>query len=1235
MAFKKYNLSDKELAQLAAAAATEQPSERGQKWEMCLMANLAEKRGYSNPRNFVINSGWFAKAARSAASGSGTTNQTKIGWARSIFNEGKRMIPSYIDEHDCFSDLTSAKNNGKGISVSNRSAYIKDVTIVKNRYGSTWTFYGFPGAKDDPFGYTKKGKEEDLYDDSTTPSSGSSQKVEDTSIGKPAKAFDLIVKSIGKVNIYSQTGINCGRDCYNTLLSTEERAKITTYSTLVDAEKIWKTKYQPIVDAIDKLIDVKVISSKDYWYKHCEDIKYMPQLLIKMGKLNAYIDEVDMNIQTVDQALYKISMFVPGGLDINYWMNNYKKIQYLETLLIKGARQLKMNAESAIVMLINKGVINNGGDAQYYWEKNYNKIPKLSDLLLRFAEWDYDTKTRPENVIPKIYQEQTERNVTATQKQVVDNRKIVTNGQAISQYFGFLNLNGLMTKQDYLYWIQHASSTNISYFAQLLYNVCSRVILKNKSIYDDAACDHIDLLNVDRENNGNKIDDAHHILYFNNGLTTVSQEYSKDINAPSEQDNKIGDTTFTHYIPDLAIYGGGAKPTAINISNEIYSNVPLTQFLDVDNDTNIEAFKVPDGVSYRNKLVVIPAIQDEQEQESYYPLQSVKHFTLTAPTAGTYVFCYQITKEDGCAGIELYDNNNDKVTPYHPKKVDKVTGKELEEISNIYYYIFNDLDENVTLDLHLVITSQKNMAYVDKNYGVNWHFDLYNMTWGQTDSTSTSPLPKQYIPGLLGEPVVQFDGDEITYSNELQLPTQPLYGTSVGNVIRPSYNHLLPHSCNGYANLQIEGYIFEDGTYKDVSNTHIINKVNLVNNHFRYNYILLDNYSEFEDFIVSAEQLDDRIYIYQLQYNQQKNIYMWVKYVVKSYERNDNYYQLSYSTSDNGKFIFQGNNLSLTYDFNQWLNNNIDCEIKYGACYNTTGINDSYKPLQFDSKITVIPEGENTYYLNIGGVEKYKLEDGFTIYFRSADITINQNANANVNLAVDKISNNQPEREYWLSDVFYPSLGQIYRRVEKVNDDVTPLEINYWETAVSNVSSKPSLEDLINKDNEYYILYEGIYQLANNLSNYLREPIQVSDKPSEVDFRNPNNKYYATFNGTNLIPASIAIESIEHYDDFPVDNIYQLKHYTDLTNNEIGNPLPLQYIKPNLDKFTISETRGSVIANDPGYFIAISRNHYSVYPHEEHPEVVEEQYDGVSAGSAAGGVDIEYDPDLEPQRGGN
>ena len=453
----------------------------------------------------------------------------------------------------------------------------------------------------------------------------------------------------GKVNIYSQTGINCGRDCYNTLLSAEERAKITTYSTLVDAEKIWKTKYQPIVDAIDKLIDVGVINTKDYWYKHCEDIKYMPQLLIKMGKLNAYIDEVDMNIQTVDQALYKISMFVPGGLDINYWMNNYKKIQYLETLLIKGARQLKMNAESAIVMLINKGVINNGGPAHHYWEENYSKIPKLSDLLLRFAEWDYDTKTRPENVIPKIYQEQTASNVTSTQKQVVDNRKIVTNGQAISQYFGFLNLNGLMTKQDYLYWVQHASSTNISYFAQLLYNVCSRVILKNKSIYDDVACNHIDLLNVDRENNGNKIDDAHHILcFYNSNDTIVEQGYSKDkVNNDDETDNTIIDregnnitkqTTFTHYIPDLAIYGGKTKPTAINISNEIYSNVPLTQFLDVENDINIEAFKVPDGVSYRNKIIpqnninINIILDNEGEERNFNDLSALQDYVYNSGT---------------------------------------------------------------------------------------------------------------------------------------------------------------------------------------------------------------------------------------------------------------------------------------------------------------------------------------------------------------------------------------------------------------------------------------------------------------------------------------------------------------------------------------------------------------------------------------------------------------------------
>lgn len=39
--------------------------------------------------------------------------------------------------------------------MKDRSAYKQGKTIVKNRYGSTWTFWCFPDNTSDPFGYTE------------------------------------------------------------------------------------------------------------------------------------------------------------------------------------------------------------------------------------------------------------------------------------------------------------------------------------------------------------------------------------------------------------------------------------------------------------------------------------------------------------------------------------------------------------------------------------------------------------------------------------------------------------------------------------------------------------------------------------------------------------------------------------------------------------------------------------------------------------------------------------------------------------------------------------------------------------------------------------------------------------------------------------------------------------------------------------------------------------------------
>lgn len=159
MEFKKYKLTATQLQKLANLCVQEQGSVNGVKAEASLMANLLEtsvrrQEKYGTDGNglykWVREGGWFYRAAY-------FMDGSKVGSkyveaVREVLVEGRRTLPQYVDEHDCFSDIKSISTG----SVRDRSAYIKDVTIIKNRMGSTYTFYSFPASGSDPFGYTKE-----------------------------------------------------------------------------------------------------------------------------------------------------------------------------------------------------------------------------------------------------------------------------------------------------------------------------------------------------------------------------------------------------------------------------------------------------------------------------------------------------------------------------------------------------------------------------------------------------------------------------------------------------------------------------------------------------------------------------------------------------------------------------------------------------------------------------------------------------------------------------------------------------------------------------------------------------------------------------------------------------------------------------------------------------------------------------------------------------------------------
>ena len=80
----------------------------------------------------------------------GSVSEGVLAGVKDALVNGNRTLPLFVDEHDCFGDIESISTG----SVRDRSAYVQGKTVVKNTYGSTWTFWCFPDGHSDPFGYT-------------------------------------------------------------------------------------------------------------------------------------------------------------------------------------------------------------------------------------------------------------------------------------------------------------------------------------------------------------------------------------------------------------------------------------------------------------------------------------------------------------------------------------------------------------------------------------------------------------------------------------------------------------------------------------------------------------------------------------------------------------------------------------------------------------------------------------------------------------------------------------------------------------------------------------------------------------------------------------------------------------------------------------------------------------------------------------------------------------------------
>jgi len=166
--FPKYDLNDQQIKGIANILQHEQPGLSGMLAEASLMANLTDMGGddKATTENLVrkATSGWFAYGS-SRFNNPGTPSAEAIKAAKAVLLNGKRTVPRYVDEHDCFSDLSSVTTDGKSNTISDRSGYVQHKTKINNRYGSSYTFWGFPNSGADPFGYTSDANRQKWGDD--------------------------------------------------------------------------------------------------------------------------------------------------------------------------------------------------------------------------------------------------------------------------------------------------------------------------------------------------------------------------------------------------------------------------------------------------------------------------------------------------------------------------------------------------------------------------------------------------------------------------------------------------------------------------------------------------------------------------------------------------------------------------------------------------------------------------------------------------------------------------------------------------------------------------------------------------------------------------------------------------------------------------------------------------------------------------------------------------------------
>ena len=282
--FTTYSLNDNQVKAIAKLCNQEQGTVEGAAAEASLMANRYELYGGGKEGDagqlyqYIRTSGWWANAANFMDNGN--ADEKVISAVKSVLVDGKRVLPKYVDEHDCISDISSATNDGKSINLDNRSEYVSNKTIIKNSYGSTYTFYSFPAHASDPFGTTLSESKRNELGDFCYASDGSAQ-------GQPS-TNSKATKCYAKVATWSQE---------DTTITTNDPDVEESSNTIYTMETT-KINYQELVDKytmpFDFLWALLVVGESKDFVMELADLAYNSDIQITVHdnyKKNTDIDE--------------------------------------------------------------------------------------------------------------------------------------------------------------------------------------------------------------------------------------------------------------------------------------------------------------------------------------------------------------------------------------------------------------------------------------------------------------------------------------------------------------------------------------------------------------------------------------------------------------------------------------------------------------------------------------------------------------------------------------------------------------------------------------------------------------------------------------------------------------------------------------------------------------------------------------------------------------------------------